>query len=92
MQLVSRLPNKKTYHLISRYTLQQNLFINIRNNFDEKEKSTRKSRQKDGWGLRNIDALVQEYQGNIKHFIKDGQYQIEILLPIKIGTIPTKEF
>ena len=46
----------------------------------------------DGWGLRNIDALVQEYQGNIKHFIKDGQYQIEILLPIKIGTIPTKEF
>ena len=41
--------------------------------------------------MRNIDALVQEYQGNIKRFIKDGQYQIEILLPIKIGTIPTKE-
>ena len=42
-------------------------------------------------GLRNIDALVKEYQGNIKRFIKDGQYQIEILLPIKIGAIPTKE-
>lgn len=86
-----RLPNKvRSLSLNIRY-FQQNLFINIRNNFDEKEKSTRKSRQKDGWGLRNIDALVQEYQGKIKRFIKDGQYQIEILLPIKIGTIPTKE-
>ena len=86
-----RLPNtERSLSLNIRY-FQQNLFINIRNNFDEKEKSTRKSRQKDGWGLRNIDVLVQEYQGNIKRFIKDGQYQIEILLPIKIGTIPTKE-
>ena len=87
-----RLPNKERNLSLNIRYFQQNLFINIRNNFDEKEKSTRKSRQKDGWGLRNIDALVQEYQGNIKHFIKDGQYQIEILLPIKIGTIPTKEF
>ena len=86
-----RLPNKERSLSINIRYFQQNLFINIRNNFDEKEKSTRKSRQKDGWGLRNIDALVQEYQGNIKRFIKDGQYQIEILLPIKIGTIPTKE-
>lgn len=86
-----RLPNKKRSLSINIRYFQQNLFINIRNNFDEKEKSTRKSRQKDGWGLRNIDALVKEYQGNIKRFIKDGQYQIEILLPIKIGTIPTKE-
>lgn len=86
-----RLPNtERSLSLNIRY-FQQNLFINIRNNFDEKEKFTRKSRQKDGWGLRNIDALVKEYQGNIKRFIKDGQYQIEILLPIKIGTIPTKE-
>lgn len=87
-----RLPNKERSLSLNIRYFQQNLFINIRNNFDEKEKSTRKSRQKDGWGLRNIDALVQEYQGNIKRFIKDGQYQIEILLPIKIGTIPTKEF
>ena len=87
-----RLQNKERNLSLNIRYFQQNLFINIRNNFDEKEKSTRKSRQKDGWGLRNIDALVQEYQGNIKHFIKDGQYQIEILLPIKIGTIPTKEF
>ena len=86
-----RLPNKERSLSINIRYFQQNLFINIRNNFDEKEKSTRKSRQKDGWGLRNIDALVQEYQGDIKRFIKDGQYQIEILLPIKIGTIPTKE-
>ena len=86
-----RLPNKERSLSINIRYFQQNLFINIRNNFDEKEKSTRKSRQKDGWGLRNIDALVKEYQGNIKRFIKDGQYQIEILLPIKIGTIPTKE-
>ena len=86
-----RLPNKERSLSLNIRYFQQNLFINIRNNFDEKEKSTRKSRQKDGWGLRNIDALVKEYQGNIKRFIKDGQYQIEILLPIKIGTIPTKE-
>ena len=86
-----RLPNKERSLSINIRYFQQNLFINIRNNFDEKEKSTRKSRQKDGLGLRNIDALVKEYQGNIKRFIKDGQYQIEILLPIKIGTIPTKE-
>ena len=86
-----RLQNKERSLSINIRYFQQNLFINIRNNFDEKEKSTRKSRQKDGLGLRNIDALVKEYQGNIKRFIKDGQYQIEILLPIKIGTIPTKE-
>lgn len=43
-------------------------------------------------GCEILMLFVQEYQGNIKHFIKDGQYQIEILLPIKIGTIPTKEF
>lgn len=86
-----RLPNTERILSLNIRYFQQNLFINIRNNFDEKEKSTRKSRQKDGWGLRNIDALVKEYQGNIKRFIKDGQYQIEILLPIKIGTIPTKE-
>lgn len=85
------LPNKERSLSLNIRYFQQNLFINIRNNFDEKEKTTRKSRQKDGWGLRNIDALVQEYQGKIKRFIKDGQYQIEILLPIKIGTIPTKE-
>ena len=40
--------------------------------------------------MRKKNLLV-EYQGKIKRFIKDGQYQIEILLPIKIGTIPTKE-
>ncbi len=63
---------------------QQNLFISINNTFNEQEQETRKTRQRDGWGLRNVDALVQEYQGTIKRFKENGHYRTEILLPSPI--------
>ena len=63
---------------------QHNLFISINNTFNEQEQETRKTRQRDGWGLRNVDALVQEYQGTIKRYKKNGHYQTEILLPSPI--------
>ena len=64
---------------------QQNLFISINNTFNEQEQETRKTRQRDGWGLRNVDALVQEYQGTIKRFKENGRYRTEILLPSPIN-------
>ena len=64
---------------------QQNLFISINNTFNEQEQETRKTRQRDGWGLRNVDALVQEYQGTIKRFKENGHYRTEILLPSPIN-------
>ena len=64
---------------------QQNLFISINNTFNEHEQETRKTRQRDGWGLRNVDALVQEYQGTIKRFKENGHYRTEILLPSPIN-------
>lgn len=60
---------------------QQNLFISINNTFNEQEQEARKTRQRDGWGLRNVDALVQQYQGTIKRFKENGHYRTEILLP-----------
>ena len=63
---------------------QQNLFISINNTFNEQEQETRKTRQRDGWGLRNVDALVQEYQGTVKRFKENGHYRTEILLPSPI--------
>lgn len=63
---------------------QQNLFISINNTFNEQEQEARKTRQRDGWGLRNVDALVQEYQGTIKRFKENGHYRTEILLPSPI--------
>lgn len=63
---------------------QQNLFISINNTFNEQEEETRKTRQRDGWGLQNVDALVQEYQGTIKRFKENGHYRTEILLPSPI--------
>lgn len=64
---------------------KQNLFISINNTFNEQEQETRKTRQRDGWGLRNVDALVQEYQGTIKRFKENGHYRTEILLPNPIN-------
>ena len=76
--------SEKTLSLNIRY-FQQNLFISINNTFNEQEQETRKTRQRDGWGLRNVDALVQEYQGTVKRFKENGHYRTEILLPSPIN-------
>ena len=76
--------SERTLVLNIRY-FQQNLFISINNTFNEQEQETRKTRQRDGWGLRNVDALVQEYQGTIKRFKENGHYRTEILLPSPIN-------
>lgn len=76
--------SERTLVLNIRY-FQQNLFISINNTFNEQEQETRKTRQKDGWGLRNVDALVQEYQGTVKRFKENGHYRTEILLPSPIN-------
>ena len=76
--------SERTLALNIRY-FQQNLFISINNTFNEQEQETRKTRQKDGWGLRNVDALVQEYQGTVKRFKENGRYRTEILLPSPIN-------
>ena len=74
----------RTLALNIRY-FQQNLFISINNTFNEQEQETRKTRQRDGWDLRNVDALVQEYQGTVKRFKENGHYRTEILLPSPIN-------
>ena len=74
----------RTLALNIRY-FQQNLFISINNTFNEQEQETRKTRQRDGWGLRNVDALVQEYQGTIKRFKENDHYRTEILLPSPVN-------
>ena len=76
--------SERTLVLNIRY-FQQNLFISINNTFNEQEQETRKTRQRDGWGLRNVDSLVQEYQGTIKRFKENGHYRTEILLPSPIN-------
>ena len=76
--------SERTLSLNIRY-FQQNLFISINNTFNEQEQETRKTRQRDGWGLRNVDALVQEYQGTIKRFKENDHYRTEILLPSPIN-------
>ena len=76
--------SERTLVLNIRY-FQQNLFISINNTFNEQEQETRKTRQRDGWGLRNVDALVQEYQGTIKRFKENGHYRTEILLPSPVN-------
>ena len=76
--------SERTLALNIRY-FQQNLFISINNTFNEQEQETRKTRQRDGWGLRNVDALVQEYQGTIKRFKENGHYRTEILLPSPVN-------
>ena len=76
--------SERTLALNIRY-FQQNLFISINNTFNEQEQETRKTRQRDGWGLRNVDALVQEYQGTVKRFKENGRYRTEILLPSQIN-------
>lgn len=75
--------SERTLALNIRY-FQQNLFISINNTFNEQEQETRKTRQRDGWGLRNVDALVQEYQGTVNRFKENGHYRTEILLPSPI--------
>ena len=76
--------SERTLALNIRY-FQQNLFISINNTFNEQEQETRKTRQRDGWGLRNVDDLVQEYQGTVKRFKENGRYRTEILLPSPIN-------
>lgn len=76
--------SERTLSLNIRY-FQQNLFISINNTFNEQEQETRKTRQRDGWGLRNVDALAQEYQGTIKRFKENGHYRTEILLPSPVN-------
>lgn len=76
--------SERTLSLNIRY-FQQNLFISINNTFNEQEQETRKTRQRDGWGLRNVDALVQEYQGTIKRFKENGHYRTEILIPSPVN-------
>lgn len=76
--------SERTLALNIRY-FQQNLFISINNTFNEQEQETRKTRQRDGWGLRNVDDLVQEYQGTVKRFKENGHYRTEILLPSPVN-------
>ena len=80
----NRLPQaqERNLSLNIRY-FQNHLFISISNSFDQQETETRKHRQQDGWGLRNIEALVHEYQGSIKRWITENQFHTEIVLQLK---------
>lgn len=61
---------------------QQTLFLSLENAFDETELRTRSHRQVEGWGLKNIDSLVYEYQGTIQRFVAEGRYRTEVVLPM----------
>lgn len=74
-------PDQRFLSLNLRY-FQGRLFLSLENAFDQAELESRRHRQTAGWGLKNVDQLVQESQGTIKQSIKDGRYRTEIILPI----------
>ncbi|MGG2082183.1 GHKL domain-containing protein [Lysinibacillus pakistanensis] len=60
--------------------LDNNLLIEISNVFDTAELQTRKNRQFEGIGIKNVKRIVEEYGGIYNQWIQDNQYIVSILL------------
>jgi len=69
----------KQVHLIIK-AFNQNLKIELSNPFDVEEVKTRAHRQNEGYGLKNIQRVVEEHDGLYKQWIEDGQYKTSIIL------------
>ena len=57
-----------------------NLLIEISNVFDPMELKTRKNRQFEGIGIKNVKRIVEEHGGIYNQWIQDHQYIVSILL------------
>lgn len=60
--------------------LDNNLLIEISNRFDPAELQTRKNRQIEGIGVKNVKRIVEENGGIYKQWIQDHQYFVSILI------------
>ena len=58
----------------------KNLLIEISNVFDTAELQTRKNRQSEGIGIKNVKRIVEEHGGIYNQWIQDNQYIVSILL------------
>ncbi|WP_433943040.1 GHKL domain-containing protein [Paenibacillus sp. SN-8-1] len=57
-----------------------NLLIEISNVFDIMELNTRKNRQIEGIGIKNVKKIIEENGGIYDQWVKDNQYIVSILL------------
>ncbi|WP_244996764.1 sensor histidine kinase [Paenibacillus woosongensis] len=76
-----RLPNsqeKEISLLIKQF--DNNLLIEICNVFDPVELKTRRNRQFEGIGIKNVKRIVEEHGGIYNQWIQDHQYIVSILL------------
>lgn len=58
----------------------KNLLIEISNAFDSLELHTRKNRQMEGIGIKNVKRVVEEHGGIYNQWIQDDQYIVSILI------------
>lgn len=81
LNAVLRLSNSKE-KVISLLIKQfdKNLLIEISNVFDTAELQTRKNRQSEGIGIKNVKRIVEEHGGIYNQWIQDNQYIVSILL------------
>jgi two-component system sensor histidine kinase AgrC len=60
--------------------IKNDLLIDIRNTFDPNEKITRRNRQLEGIGIRNIHALVQKNGGAYNYWTEEDRYHASVVL------------
>ncbi|MBP1042282.1 GHKL domain-containing protein [Vagococcus sp. BWB3-3] len=81
LNAVKRLPSPqgKTIALTIKL-FNDNLLIDISNDFDISELTTRQTRLSQGIGLKNIKRVIEEHNGIYEQWVVDQQYVVSILL------------
>ncbi|MDR3241515.1 MAG: GHKL domain-containing protein [Lactobacillaceae bacterium] len=79
LSAVSRnLQGSQVVELIVKMT-EQKLLIEIKNEFDQEEIKTRQDRLKQGYGLKNIQNIVEKYGGLYQQNVNGNVYEVSII-------------
>lgn len=80
IQASKRINTNDRYVNIIIKQLNNDLLVEVSNNFNPDEISTRHHRKDEGLGMKNIDDLLQQIGGIHRHWIEDNKYFVTVVI------------
>lgn len=80
IQASLRISTEKRHLSIVIKQFNNDLILEVANNFDVTELTTRQHRKKEGLGMKNIDSLLKELGGIYKHWYENDRYFVTFVL------------
>lgn len=71
--------NKRNINIVMKQ-VKNDLLIEVTNNFNPEELSTRKHREVDGLGMKNIDSLIKEVGGIYRYWRENDKYYVSVVI------------